>query len=113
MGARQYGSGPGRPGSSGGGGVPGDLRRAIDADDAAHAAFDELPPSHRRAYVDWVEEAKGAPERARRISGTVERLREGELADGTEDEPEEEAKGEAEDEAGGEAEDEAEGEPEG
>jgi len=107
MGARQYGSGSGRPGSSGGGGVPGDLRRAIDADDAARAAFDELPPSHRRAYVDWVEEAKGAPERARRIAGTVDRLREGEPADGAEDEPE----GEAEDEPEAEAEGEAEGEP--
>jgi hypothetical protein len=111
MGARQYGSGPGKPGSSGGGGVPGDLRRAIDADDAARAAFDELPPSHRRAYVDWVEEAKGAPERARRIAGTVERLREGEPADVAGDEPEREVEGTAAGQVEGEVEGEAEGEP--
>lgn len=107
MSARQYGSGPGRPGSSGGGGVPGDLRRAIDADDEARTSFDELPPSHRRAYVDWVEEAKGAPERARRIAGTVERLREGEPADGVDGEPVDGAEDEPEGEAG----DEDEGEP--
>ena len=40
-------------------------------------AFDDLSFTHRCEYVDWVEEAKRPETRARRIAGTVERVREG------------------------------------
>ena len=33
--------------------------------------------THRREYVEWVEEAKRADTRARRIAATVERVRDG------------------------------------
>jgi hypothetical protein len=57
--------------------VPDDLAAAL-----AHAglrpAFDALSYSHRRENVKAVEEAKRPETRARRIAGTIERLRGGE-----------------------------------
>jgi hypothetical protein len=52
--------------------VPDDLRSALGADDAAQEAFDKLSYTHRREYVEWVEEAKRPETRARRVAGTVE-----------------------------------------
>jgi Bacteriocin-protection, YdeI or OmpD-Associated/Domain of unknown function (DUF1905) len=57
--------------------VPPDLRSALSADAAANASFAKLSFTHRREYVEWVEEAKRAETRARRIAATVERVREG------------------------------------
>jgi hypothetical protein len=55
--------------------VPSDLRAALREDAAAEAAFGNLSYSHRREYVQWIEEAKRPETRARRIAGTVERAR--------------------------------------
>lgn len=33
-----------------------------------------LPPSHQREYLKWIEEAKRADTRARRIAQTITRL---------------------------------------
>ena len=60
--------------------VPRDLRAALDADPDAKAAFAGMSFTHRREYVDWVEEAKRRETRARRIAGAVERVRKGEPA---------------------------------
>ena len=60
--------------------VPADLRTALDADADAAAAFAALSFTHRRESVEWVEEAKRPETRARRIAGTVERVREGKAA---------------------------------
>ena len=57
--------------------VPRDLRNALTADPEAKAAFAKLSFTHQREYVQWVEEAKRPETRARRVAGTVERLREG------------------------------------
>ena len=57
--------------------VPGDLRAALAADPDAQAAFDTLSFTHRREYVEWVDEAKRAETRARRIARTVEDVRAG------------------------------------
>ena len=54
--------------------VPDDLRAALDADRTAAEAFGSLPPSHRREYVEWIEEAKKPETRARRVRGTIDRL---------------------------------------
>ena len=37
-------------------------------------AFEKLPPSHRREYISWIEEAKRPETRARRIQQTLARL---------------------------------------
>ena len=57
--------------------VPADLRTALTADPGAKAAFAKLSFTHRREYVEWIEEAKRPETRTRRIVGTVERVREG------------------------------------
>jgi uncharacterized protein YdeI (YjbR/CyaY-like superfamily) len=57
--------------------VPADLRAALGEDSPAKDAFAKLSYSHRREYVQWIEEAKRPETRRRRIASTVERVREG------------------------------------
>jgi hypothetical protein len=57
--------------------VPNDLREALARDEEARGAFEALSFTHRREYVEWIEEAKRAETRARRVAETVERVREG------------------------------------
>jgi hypothetical protein len=57
--------------------VPDDLRAALDREPEAAKALDRLSFTDRREYVGWVEEAKRPETRARRVVGTVERVREG------------------------------------
>ena len=54
--------------------VPPDLRDALRVDDEAWKAFSTLSFTHKREYVEWVEEAKRPDTRARRIAATVERV---------------------------------------
>jgi hypothetical protein len=54
--------------------VPADLAEALDAA-GLRAAFDALPPSHRKAHVTSVEGAKAAETRARRVAAVVSKLR--------------------------------------
>lgn len=54
--------------------VPDDLRVALDRAGLG-ATFDALSYSHQREYVSWIEEAKKADTRSRRISQTVDRIR--------------------------------------
>ncbi|WP_210505364.1 YdeI/OmpD-associated family protein [Naasia sp. SYSU D00057] len=57
--------------------VPDDLASAIAADEAASGFFASLPPSHKKAYVTWITEAKKAETRASRVESAVGMLREG------------------------------------
>jgi hypothetical protein len=57
--------------------VPDDLARVLADDEAASAAFDALSFSHRREYVDWIEEAKRPDTRRRRLEKTVALVRDG------------------------------------
>jgi uncharacterized protein YdeI (YjbR/CyaY-like superfamily) len=57
--------------------VPDDLRRAMDANQAAAATFDGFPPSCQREYVEWVTEAKREETRAKRLAQSIEWLAEG------------------------------------
>jgi hypothetical protein len=57
--------------------VPNDLRAALAEDPGASTAFDRLSFTHRREYVEWVDEARRPETRARRIAATVERVRTG------------------------------------
>jgi hypothetical protein len=54
--------------------APADLARALARRARAKAAWDKLATSHRRAYVEAVEEAKKPETRRRRIAGVVEAL---------------------------------------
>ena len=54
--------------------VPSDLAAALKAA-KARTKFDALSFSHQREYVTWIEGAKRADTRQRRVAETVERLR--------------------------------------
>lgn len=53
--------------------VPDDLATALDGA-GVRAAFDKLPPSHRKAHVSSVESAKAAETRARRVQAVIDKL---------------------------------------
>ena len=57
--------------------VPSDFKRALAASPKANAKFDALSYGHRKAYVDWISEAKKPETRARRIAESLQMLREG------------------------------------
>lgn len=54
--------------------LPPELRRALDADPVARDNWDAMAPSHRRAYIYWVSEAKRDATRQRRIAEVVLRV---------------------------------------
>jgi hypothetical protein len=54
--------------------VPEDLTVALEAEPGAREAFDAASFSHRREWVEWVEEAKRAETRSRRVRGVVEQV---------------------------------------
>lgn len=53
--------------------LPADLSEALDAA-GLRATFDALSPSHRKAHVTSVEEAKAADTRERRVAAVVTKL---------------------------------------
>lgn len=57
--------------------VPADLRKALDGNAKARDTFAGFSPSHRREYVEWIEDAKRPPTRAKRVATAVEWLAEG------------------------------------
>jgi uncharacterized protein YdeI (YjbR/CyaY-like superfamily) len=54
--------------------VPPELARALARAPRARAAFEELPPSHRREIAGYVAEAKRPETRAKRVEQTMARL---------------------------------------
>jgi bacteriocin resistance YdeI/OmpD-like protein/uncharacterized protein DUF1905 len=54
--------------------VPDDLAEALGRDDVARASFDGLSFSHKREYVDAINEAKRPETRARRIERTIQAM---------------------------------------
>lgn len=54
--------------------VPADLAVALKDHLQAAAVFQNFSPSHRRAYVDWIEDAKRPETRSRRLATTLEWL---------------------------------------
>jgi uncharacterized protein YdeI (YjbR/CyaY-like superfamily) len=56
--------------------VPHDLQIALHGDPAAGAAFEALPYSHKREYIDWILEARRPETRARRIDEALRMIAE-------------------------------------
>jgi hypothetical protein len=54
--------------------VPDDLAAALGAAAGARAAFDAASFSHRREWVEWVQEARRPETRERRIGSVVEQV---------------------------------------
>ena len=57
--------------------VPPYLKAALKKSPRAATAFDAMPPSHKREYVEWITEAKGADTRERRIKQAIEWIAQG------------------------------------
>jgi hypothetical protein len=55
--------------------LPEALQKALAAEPRAAAAFEKLPPSHRREFVFWITEAKRDETRRRRASQVMSELR--------------------------------------
>ncbi len=57
--------------------LPGDLRKELVANATALDAWKDITPLARNEFICWVEDAKQAGTRERRIRRTVEELEEG------------------------------------
>jgi uncharacterized protein YdeI (YjbR/CyaY-like superfamily) len=57
--------------------VPPDLERALERNAGARAAFESFSPSHRREYVEWIQEAKREETRRKRLATAIEWMAEG------------------------------------
>lgn len=57
--------------------VPDDVAAALRSSAAALAAWQSMPPSHHREFLDWITQAKRPETRARRIAQMVARLEAG------------------------------------
>lgn len=57
--------------------LPNDLRDAVMVDAGHRALWQTLTPLGRNEFICWVEDAKRADTRARRVTRTVEELKEG------------------------------------
>ena len=51
-----------------------DVEEALRSNTVALSLFEGLPPSHKREYLDWIEQAKRGDTRRRRIAGMIDRL---------------------------------------
>ena len=54
--------------------TPDDLAAALDANPEAGAAYRKLPSSHRREYLEWINDAKRPETRRRRIDKAIRML---------------------------------------
>jgi uncharacterized protein YdeI (YjbR/CyaY-like superfamily) len=57
--------------------VPPEIEQALAEQPLARAAFEKLPPSHRREHVRYVSEAKQPETRRRRAARMIEMLLDG------------------------------------
>lgn len=57
--------------------MPPAFRTALGKNRAAKTSFEELSPSHRREYLEWITEAKTDATRDKRIATTLEWISEG------------------------------------
>lgn len=57
--------------------MPADFEKALKANGATRAAFENFPPSAQRDYVSWIEDAKTEATRLKRMATAVEWIAEG------------------------------------
>jgi len=59
--------------------APADLLAALRNNAVARAAYEELSPSHKREYIEWITEAKRDETRKQRVATAVEWMAEGRI----------------------------------
>jgi uncharacterized protein YdeI (YjbR/CyaY-like superfamily) len=57
--------------------VPAELKAALAKNRKAAASFEAFSPSHRREYVEWIDEAKREETKAKRVAQAIEWIAEG------------------------------------
>lgn len=57
--------------------VPAGLAEALAKDEKAAAVFEQFPYSHKKEYIEWINEAKTEPTRNKRIATAIEWIRDG------------------------------------
>lgn len=57
--------------------IPADLKKALSQNAKAETYFRKMPPSHRKAYVQWIEQAKKAETRESRLKKAIHLLLQG------------------------------------
>jgi uncharacterized protein YdhG (YjbR/CyaY superfamily) len=57
--------------------VPADLVAALEQNEAARIAFEDFPPGKRNEYIEWLDEAKTAATRQKRLAQAIEWIAEG------------------------------------
>ena len=57
--------------------VSADFEKALKKNTRAQAVFEAFSPSHRREYVEWIEEAKREETRTKRLAKAIEWMAEG------------------------------------
>jgi uncharacterized protein YdeI (YjbR/CyaY-like superfamily) len=57
--------------------IPDALQKVFNKNKAAATAFNNLSPSHKREYIEWINEAKTEETKNKRVATTVEWLKEG------------------------------------
>ncbi len=57
--------------------IPDALQKALNKNKTAATAFDNFSPSHKREYVEWIDEAKTEETKNKRITQTIEWVAEG------------------------------------
>jgi hypothetical protein len=55
--------------------VPADLMQALKSEPEAKTFFEKLSYTHQKEYVNWIEEAKKKETRQRRVTKTIEMLK--------------------------------------
>ena len=59
--------------------VPGYFEELLVKNKKAKAAFEQLPPSHRNEYIEWITTAKTAPTRQKRMAAALQWIAEGKV----------------------------------
>lgn len=59
--------------------APADLLAALKNNARARAAYDDMSPSHKREYIEWITEAQRDETRKRRVATAVEWIAEGRI----------------------------------
>lgn len=54
--------------------VPEDLQKALHAASGSYSLFQKLSYSHRKEYINWIDEAKRSETRKKRIAETIRRM---------------------------------------
>jgi uncharacterized protein YdeI (YjbR/CyaY-like superfamily) len=57
--------------------IPDDLAAALGANKGARETFDQFSPSHKREYIEWINEAKSEATRNRRLEQAIDWMAEG------------------------------------